>query len=76
MHRSEPPRIEYRQQCELFSLNRATFYRVPGSESDGNLALMRRIDEQFLRTPFYGTRRMAVVLGASVGHSIASACSG
>jgi putative transposase len=26
---------------------------------------MRRIDEQFLATPFYGSRRMAVVLGAN-----------
>jgi putative transposase len=25
---------------------------------------MRRIDEQFLKTPFYGSRRMAVVLGS------------
>jgi putative transposase len=29
------------------------------------LALMRRIDEQYLATPFYGSRRMAVVLGAN-----------
>jgi putative transposase len=33
-------------------------------ESAENLALMRRIDEQYLATPFYGSRRMAVVLGA------------
>lgn len=31
-------------------------------ESAENLALMRRIDEQYLRTPFYGSRRMAVWL--------------
>ena len=33
-------------------------------ESAENLALMRRIDEQYLAAPFYGSRRMAVVLGA------------
>jgi len=57
------PELSIRRQCELLQLNRATFYRQPGSESDANLALMRRIDEQFLRTPFYGSRRMAEVLG-------------
>jgi putative transposase len=31
-------------------------------ESAANLALMRRIDEQYLRTPFYGTRRMTAWL--------------
>jgi putative transposase len=57
------PKLSVRHQCELLQLNRATFYRQPGSESAANLALMRRIDEQFLLTPFYGSRRMAVVLG-------------
>jgi putative transposase len=58
------PGLSIRHQCELLQLNRATFYRQPGSESAANLALMRRIDEQFLRTPFYGSRRMAEVLGS------------
>jgi putative transposase len=31
--------------------------------SEGDLRLMRRIDEQYLKTPFYGSRRMAVTLG-------------
>jgi putative transposase len=31
-------------------------------ESAANLALMRRIDEQYLRAPYYGSRRMAVWL--------------
>lgn len=32
-------------------------------ETAENLALMRRIDEQYLQTPFYGSRKLAVVLG-------------
>ena len=36
----------------------------PGETAE-NLALMRRIDEQYLRTPFYGSRKMAVVLGVN-----------
>jgi putative transposase len=38
---------------------------VPSGETAENLALMRAIDEQYLTTPFYGSRRMAVVLGAN-----------
>ena len=34
--------------------------------------LMKRIDEQYLRTPFYGSRKLAHVLS----ESIANACSG
>lgn len=35
---------------------------MPATESEENLRLMRLIDEQFLKTPFYGTRRMAASL--------------
>ena len=34
-------------------------------ETAENLALMRRIDEQYLATPFYGSRKLAVVLGVN-----------
>jgi putative transposase len=34
-------------------------------ESAANLALMRRIDELYLRCPFYGSRKMAEVLGCN-----------
>ena len=53
------------RQCELLALPRSTAYYRPLGESAANLALMRRIDEQYLATPFYGSRRMAVVLDAS-----------
>lgn len=51
------------RQCELIDLNRSTFYLGPATESEANLRLMRRIDQQYLETPFYGSRRMAVALG-------------
>jgi putative transposase len=35
---------------------------VPAVESEENLRLMQLIDEQFLRTPFYGSRRMTASL--------------
>ena len=47
------------QQCELMGLARSSCYYRPADESPENLALMRAIDEQYLRTPFYGSRRMA-----------------
>jgi putative transposase len=50
------------RQCELLGLNRSTYYLPPATESAEDLRLMRRIDEQYLKTPFYGSRRMAVTL--------------
>jgi putative transposase len=46
-------------------LARSTSYYRPTGESAENLALMRRIDEQYLRIPFYGSRKLAVVLGVN-----------
>ena len=46
-------------------LARSTRYYRPAGESAENLALMRRLDEQYLRTPFYGSRKMAETFGIS-----------
>jgi putative transposase len=54
--------LSVRRQCALLDLNRATLYYEPVPETAANLALMRLLDEQYLRTPFYGSRRMAVWL--------------
>lgn len=56
------PRLSLRRQCELLGLNRSTWYYEAALETAANLALMRRIDEQYLRTPFYGSRRMTAWL--------------
>lgn len=50
------------RQCELVGLPRSTWHYQPRGESAENLTLMRRIDEQYLRTPFFGSRRMAQTL--------------
>jgi putative transposase len=55
-----PPSIV--RQCELLDLNRSSYYLPPAVESGENLRLMRLIDEQYLKTPFYGSRRMTAVL--------------
>ena len=46
------------RQCELLGLARSTFYYEAAGESDDNLRIMRLIDEQYTRTPFYGTRKV------------------
>ncbi len=47
------------RQCRLVSMSRSSFFYEGRGESALNLELMRRIDEQFLETPFYGSRQMA-----------------
>jgi putative transposase len=46
------------RQCELIGLPRSSFYRKLAGESRENLELMRLIDEEYTRHPFYGTRQM------------------
>lgn len=57
-HRS----LSIRRQCELLGLGRSSFYYQPVGESEENLGLMRRIDEQHLRTPFFGVGEMTAWL--------------
>jgi putative transposase len=49
-------------QCRLLQVARSTLYYQPVPSSADDLAVMRRIDELHLEYPFYGSRRMAVVL--------------
>jgi putative transposase len=48
------------RQCDLLGLPRSSYYRPRAFtfESTTNLELMRLIDEEFLRHPFYGSRKM------------------
>ena len=52
------PRISIVRQCRLVSVARSSFYYAGTGESPLTLRLMRLIDEQFLETPFYGSRQM------------------
>ena len=53
------PRLSIVRQCELASISRSSFYREPTAANEATLRLMRLIDEQFLETPWYGSRQMA-----------------
>ena len=55
-------RLSVRRQCDLLGLNRAGYYYQAASESNLNLELMRKIDEQYLKTPYYGWPRMTAHL--------------
>ena len=58
----ENPLISLRRQSELLGVSRSTLYYRPQEISVFDLELMNRLDEQYTRTPFYGTRRMTNVL--------------
>jgi len=45
-------------QCQLLSISRSGLYYTPKGESPLNLKLMQLIDQQYLLTPFYGSRQM------------------
>jgi putative transposase len=52
------PALPIGMQCRLLSISRSSFYYEPQGENDLNLALMLRVDKQFLETPFYGVQQM------------------
>jgi putative transposase len=49
-------------QCRRLKVARSSLYWRPAAASEDDLRLMRRIDELYLATPFYGARRMVAVL--------------
>ena len=63
------PDLSVRRQCELLGVNRAGLYYEPVGESEENLLLMRLLDEQYTRAPFYGSRRMTEWL-VTRGHEV------
>ena len=66
----EHPSLSVVRQCRLLAVSRSTLYYRPLGESAETLALMRRIDELYLKYPFYGSRQMVRHLareGVAVG---------
>jgi putative transposase len=50
------------RQCTLLGLARSSWYYQPRPPSATTQELLDRLDEQYTRTPFYGTRRMTAWL--------------
>ena len=56
------PQLSLVRQCQLLGMSRSSLYYQPVGPSEEELTLLRLIDEQYLKTPFYGSRRMTVHL--------------
>lgn len=63
------PGVSIRQQCELLGVNRSSYYYEPVPEDEYNFLLMKLIDEQYTKTPFYGSPKLTAWLRRS-GHRI------
>ncbi len=50
------------RRCELLGINRSSLYYKPVELNKESLTLMNLIDEQYTKTPFYGSRRMTAYL--------------
>jgi putative transposase len=52
------PQLSLVRQCQFLGMSRSSLYYQPVGPSEEELTLLRLIDEQYLKTPFYGSRRM------------------
>ena len=52
------PELSVRRQCVLLGIARSGLYYRPVGPNQEDLELMRLLDEQYTRTPFYGVRKM------------------
>ncbi|MCA9108089.1 MAG: transposase, partial [Planctomycetales bacterium] len=62
--------LSVRRQCQILGIHRSQLYYEPVPESDENLELMRLIDEQHMKTPFWGSRNMSVFLSKRIGRTV------
>ena len=58
----DDPVLSIAAQCRLLRVARSTLYYQPEPVDPDDLAMMRRIDELYMASPFYGSRRMVAVL--------------
>jgi putative transposase len=50
--------LSLKRQCELLDINRSSIYYNPQPLRQEDLELMKFIDDQYMRTPVYGSRSM------------------
>ena len=67
------PRLSIVPRCRHFSISRSGLYHKPAPEvaekAAANLGLMRLLNEQFIATPWYGSRQMVRHLRRA-GHAV------
>ena len=56
------PKLSVSRQCKLVGVSRSSLYYRPVGASLEDLDIMAMMDRQYLKTPFYGSRRMSVWL--------------
>ena len=60
----EHPQLSLVRQCSLLGVSRSSLYYQPAPASAEDLELMARMDRQYLKTPFYGSRKITAWLRA------------
>jgi len=63
---SEDDSLSISRQCNLLDVAKSSYYFKPAGESSDNLRYMRLIDEQYLKTPFFGYRQMTRWLNRNI----------
>ncbi len=63
------PRLSVVKQCRLLKLSRSAVYYRPKPTGSADLELMAGMDRQYLKTPYYGSRRMTAWLRTQ-GHRV------
>jgi putative transposase len=58
------PGLSLVRQCALLGISRSSLYYRPAAASAEDLELMALMDRQYLKTPFYGSRKMTAWLRA------------
>lgn len=64
MLKGKDPHFSLRVQCSLLGLHRSGVYYRPRPVSEEDCRLMREVDQQYMKTPFYGRRRMTLSMRA------------
>lgn len=54
--------LSIRKQCELINLPVSSYYYKQAPEDPLNIKLMEIIDKKYIKTPFYGIRRMTLYI--------------
>ena len=63
------PKLSLVRQCALLGISRSSLYYLPTEAGAEDLELMALIDQQYLKAPFYGSRRMTAWL-SNHGHQV------
>ena len=64
------PDISVRRQADLLDLNRSGLYYRPRTRKDGEAEVRNLIDEVYTECPFYGSRKLAVVVSERLNREV------